>query len=113
MSQFIRQTGIYKGIVTDIDDPAGLNRIQVRVLELHGPMQVETYGNLKGNASKNVVWQKTEDLPWAEVCYPFGETTPPELNQVVWVMFYGANAEYPVIIGWTGYEYTTKEVPFD
>ena len=113
MSQFIRQTGIYKGIVTDTEDPAGLNRIQVRVLELHGPMKSETYGNLKNSIAKDVLWVKTEDLPWAEVCYPFGETTPPELNQVVWVMFYRGNNEYPVIVGWTGLEYTTKEIAFE
>lgn len=113
MAEFIRQTGIYKGIVTDVEDPAGLNRIQVRIPELHGPMQSETLGTSKRNVNTNVMWTEDKYLPWAEVCYPFGETTPPELNQVVWIIFYSGNAEYPVIIGWTGYEYTTKEVPFD
>lgn len=113
MAQFIRQTGIYKGIVIDTEDPAGLNRIKVRVLELHGTMESNTYGKLKNRVAKVTLWVKDDDLPWAEVCYPFAEITPPEVNQVVWVMFYGGNAEYPVVIGWTGYEYTTKEIPFE
>lgn len=113
MSQFTRQTGIYKGIVIDNEDPAGLNRVKVRVLELHGLMEVATYGSLKYSVASKSLRVDDDNLPWAEVCYPFGETTPPELNQVVWVTFYGANGEYPVIIGWTGYEYTTKEQPFD
>ena len=91
MSEFIRNTGIYKGIVVDTEDPAGFNRIQVRISELHGTMEKRTYGPLKNKVAKEVLWVEDKYLPWAEVCYPFGETTPPEINQVVWVMFYGGN----------------------
>ena len=109
MAQFTRQVGIYKGIVIDTEDPAGLNRIKVRILELHGLMDYNNYGTLKNNTAKNVSWVDEENLPWAEVCYPFGSTAPPEINQVVWVVFYGGNSQSPVIIGWAGYDYTQNE----
>jgi hypothetical protein len=113
MAEFIRQTGIYKGIVTNNEDPAGLNRIQVRIPELHGPMKSETLGISKRNSTTSVMWTEDKYLPWAEICYSFGDTTPPEVNQVVWVIFYAGNADYPIIIGWTGYEYTTDEKAFE
>lgn len=111
MAQFIRQSGIYKGIVIDTDDPAGLNRIKVRILDLHGVINTESYGSLKYTTGKNVFWVDDDHLPWAEVCYPFGNITMPEINQVVWIGFYGADSQYPIILGWAGYEYTyTEEV---
>ena len=113
MSGFIRTAGIYKGIVVDTEDPAGLNRIQVRILEIHGLMEKSTYGPLRKKTAVDVLRYDDEELPWAEVCYPFGDTTPPELNQVVWVMFYGGNEQYPVIVGWSGYDYTQKEEAFE
>jgi hypothetical protein len=112
MSQFTRYTGLYKGVVIDTDDPAGLNRVKVRVLEIHGMMNRETYGSLNLGTATEVMWVDEDHLPWAEVCYPYGETTPPEINQVVWVAFYGGDAQYPVIFGWAGYEYTAQEEEF-
>lgn len=113
MAQFNRQSGLCKGIVVDTEDPAGLNRIKVRVPELHGLVDVNAYGSLNIGTAKDVLHVDDEYLPWAEVCYPFGETTPPEINQVVWVCFYGADTQYPIIIGWTGYEYTQQEETFE
>lgn len=112
MAQHTRQTGIYKGIVVDTEDPAGLNRIKVRVLELHGMVEETSYGSLKRGTAIRLRLED-EDLPWAEVCYPFGQTAPPEINQVVWIMFYGGNSQYPVIVGWTGYDYTQNEEIFE
>ena len=112
MSQFIRYTGVYKGIVIDTEDPAGLNRVKVRVLEIHGLMNQENYGSLNLGTATDVMWVDEDHLPWAEVCFPFGETTLPEVNQGVWIAFYGGNAQQPVILGWTGYEYTTEEEKF-
>lgn len=112
MSKYIRYTGFYKGIVIDTDDPAGLNRVKVRILEIHGFINNESYGSLDIGVAKNVLWVDDEHLPWAEVCYPFGDTTLPEINQVVWVGFYGGNAQHPVIFGWAGYEYTSEEEQF-
>lgn len=109
MAQFVRQSGLYKGIVIDTEDPAGLNRIKVRILELHGTMDSNSYGSLRNNIAKDVQWVSDDKLPWAEVCYPFGETTPPEINQVVWISFYGGDAQFPVVLGWAGYDYTQQE----
>lgn len=112
MSQFTRKAGIYKGIVIDTDDPAGLNRIKVRILDIHGVMNTNVYSSLKYNTGKEVFWVDDDHLPWAEVCYPYGEIITPEINQVVWVVFYGADSQYPVVIGWAGYEYTYEEEPY-
>ena len=38
MARYERKTGITKGIVVDTNDPAGYNRIKVRIPELHGIM---------------------------------------------------------------------------
>ena len=113
MQDFIRTSGIYKGIVVNTEDPGGLNRIQIRIPEIHGMMDKNSYKNLKNRIAVDVLWVNDDDLPWAQVCYPFGETTSPEINQVVWIMFYAGNENFPVIIGWTGYDYTSKEEPFE
>lgn len=109
MAQFTRQTGLYKAIVIDNVDPSGLNRIKVRILEIHGLSDPSAYGALIRGTAQRVMWVDDDHLPWAEVCYPYGQITPPEINQVVWVTFYGGNSQFPVIVGWAGYEYTQKE----
>ena len=48
-------------------------------------------------------------MPWIPVCYPLGTDIPPEVNQVVYVSFLSGNKDTPVVIGWLGYDYTTKE----
>lgn len=113
MASTIRQAGIYKGIIIDNNDPAGYNRVKVRILEFHGTMDKNAYGSLNYDTTKKVFWVDDADLPWAEVCYPYGTLTKPEINQVVWVTFYGANAQYPVVIGWTGYEYIYEEEVYE
>lgn len=105
---FIRYTGVLPAIVIDINDPAGLDRIKVRIPQLHGFMNKETYGVLSKTTVDNS-WVDTNALPWAAVCYPFGSTTQPEINQVVWVSFVNGDANYPVVMGWAGYDYTDQE----
>lgn len=105
---FIRYAGVAKAIVIDTDDPTALGRIKVRIPEIHGFKDKASYGPLSNSVINNA-WTKDEDLPWASVCYPFGSTTTPEINQVVWVAFVNGNAQYPVILGWAGYEYVMNE----
>ena len=109
MARFERMSGLAKGIVIDINDPAGYNRIKVRIPELHGVMnRDEVYHDTRTNTARDM-WIDDDKLPWAEVCYPFGDTTPPEINQVVWIVFLNGFVDSPVIVGWAGYEYTSKE----
>ena len=105
---FVRYAGVLKAIVVDTDDPTELGRIRVRIPQFHGFVSRDTYGNLSEETVK-YAWVEDEFLPWAEVCYPFGTNTPPEINQVVWVSFANGDYNYPVIMGWAGYEYTDKE----
>lgn len=105
---FVRIAGVLPGIVIDLDDKAGLDRVRVRIPQLHGFMSKEAYGPVSKTTIDNS-WVNEGNLPWASVCYPFGSTTKPELNQVVWVAFVNGDINYPVIIGWAGYEYTDQE----
>lgn len=113
MSANIRITGLLKGIVVNTEDPAGLNAVQVRVPALHGLVDPTCYGPLNKNTARTQLWVDDSRLPWAEVCFPFGSTQLPEVNQVVWVTFQNGNSSHPVIMGWAGYEYTTEEESYD
>lgn len=105
---FTRYSGIYKGIVVDTNDPVELDRVKIRVPSLHGFVTEEAYGTMDSDVVKK---SRTidEQLPWASVCYPFGSTSQPEVNQVVWVVFVDGDKNSPVIMGWAGYEYTNDE----
>ena len=105
---FTRNAGLLKGIVVDTNDPAGLNRVKIRIPQLHGFVNESSYGPISITTIRNSRVADT-GLPWASVCYPFGSTTNPEINQVVWVSFVNGDSNYPVIIGWAGYEYTSEE----
>lgn len=109
MSTYIRNTGLLKGIVLNTEDPVGLHRVLVRIPAIHGLMQPASYGSLHKNTARNRLWVPEDELPWADVCYPYGSTTNPEVNQVVWVTFQNGDHNFPVVIGWAGYEYTTEE----
>lgn len=105
-------SGLFKAIVTNINDPAGYNRIQVRIPTIHGPVDIEkVYGSLNNNENQTAqeMWVKDKDLPWAEVCRSYGNDLVPEVNQVVGVQFFNDSSEYPVVMGWMGYEYTNEE----
>ena len=111
-----KMSGICKGIVIDTNDPAGFNRIRVRIPELHGPVDPTIFNNMDqasiGGTISQTYWIPDDDIPWAEVNYPFGSTTLPEVNQVVTVGFFSGETSHPVVLGWLGYEYTDSEQPF-
>ena len=106
---------VTKGVVVDLDDPAGLGRVKVRIPQLHGPVSPDVlrdYNNYMqnhGDSAGSAYRVSDESLPWCEVCYPYGNTTTPEINQVVLVSFINGSPEQPVILGWLGIEYTTQE----
>lgn len=105
-------SGLFKAIVTNINDPAGYNRIQIRIPTIHGPIDIEkVYGSLNNNENQTAqeMWVMDKDLPWAEVCRSYGNDLVPEVNQVVGVQFFNDSSEYPVVMGWMGYEYTNEE----
>ena len=102
---FQKMSGLTKGIVIDTNDPAGFNRIQVRIVELDGPMTSNPFSNVK---RKRARVEEDENLMWCEVNYPFGSNMPPEPNQVVLVGFFSGDSK-PVVLGWLGYEYTNEE----
>lgn len=105
-----KMAGLCKGIVVDINDPAGFNRIRVRIPELHGPIKKDVFNNMPN--ALHTHWVKDEDLPWAEVAYPYASNGVPEINQVVIVGFISGEDSAPVVLGWLGYEYTSKEEEF-
>lgn len=112
----IKMSGLCKGIVIDTNDPAGFNRVRVRIPELHGPMDPSVYNNmdgtLVGGTMGKTYWVPDESIPWSEVNYPIGSTALPEVNQVVLVGFFDGQSSQPVVLGWLGYEYTSQENVF-
>lgn len=85
--------GAYSAKVEYINDPTQTGRIKVRIPVLYG-MPSDT---------------KTENLPWARPCLPFGgghdygAYAIPPVGSTVWVIFEGGNIEYPIWIGtWPG-----------
>lgn len=100
--------GLTKGIIVDTDDPAGFRRVRVRIPSLHGSFTDEFYPTRKAGKVNRI---ENEYLPWAEVCYPYGQEFTPEINQVVLIGFINGSADQPVVLGWLGYEYTAIEDP--
>lgn len=68
--------GIYRGIVTDNEDPSGRKKIRVQI-----PM----------------VLGKSES--WAVGCVPLSATSLPEVGTDVWIEFEGGDPSYPVWVG--------------
>lgn len=111
---FIKASGIFKGIVVNINDPTGkFHRIQVRIPKLHGPINKingVSYTSSGGDTRVTTAnYTKTENLPWCEVVYPFNTDFVPEVGQVVAVAFFNGDTTQPVVLGWLGYEYTDTE----
>ena len=72
--------GLYRGIVTDNDDPDDMMRIMVRIPVLFGE-------------------QKTG---WVLPCVPPGVESIPEIGTVVWIEFEAGDLSRPVWIGTLG-----------
>lgn len=89
-------TSIYRGIVEDNVDSEGLGRCKIRVPSVHGEL---TY--------------PIDILPWARplVLTPVksgrGSVNLPDVGDVVWVFFEGADKEFPVYVGGT---YATEDL---
>lgn len=81
---------IYRGVVEDNRDPEGLGRCKVRVPFIHGEL---TYS--------------PSLLPWARQVSSMyinnkrGNYNIPEIGDIVWVMFEGADRNFPVYLGGT------------
>jgi uncharacterized protein involved in type VI secretion and phage assembly len=88
--------GIYRGIVTDNDDPNSLGRIQAQVPAVFGSV---TSG-------------------WCMPCVPYagdqvGLAFLPEIGSGVWIAFEGGDVSYPVWVGgyWRGSEMPSDVAP--
>lgn len=80
--QRTRHFGKYRGLVTDIDDPNGLGRIQAEVPAVYGDVL----------------------SPWAMPCLPFagdghGLALTPHVGDGVWIEFEGGDLARPI---WSG-----------
>ena len=80
--QRTRHFGKYRGLVTDIDDPAGRGRVRAQVPAVFGE----------------------GDTPWAMPCVPFagpshGLALIPEVGDGVWIEFEGGDLSRPI---WSG-----------
>lgn len=87
--------GLYRARVEDINDPAKIGRVRIRVPQCHG---VPT-----GELSDTSI--KAKDLPWAYPCTPYGggfdhgSFIVPEVGDMVWVVFESGNPNQPVYLG--------------
>ena len=66
--------GIYRGIVTDTNDPENLNRIRMQIPQILGPISTG----------------------WS---YPVTSTTPSSPGTGVWAMFEGGDPNFPLWLG--------------
>ena len=69
--------GIYRGVVTDVDDPYGGRRVKARVPAVLGENRTS----------------------WALLCEPLGHSGVPEVGTPVWIQFEGGDPSYPVLMG--------------
>lgn len=74
-----RYIGVYRGTVTDNDDPSGMMRIQVRIPEVHGELDA-----------------------WAQPCVSPGVESVPEVGSIVWIAFEAGDPKRPVWMGALG-----------
>ena len=70
--------GIYRGSVSDNNDPEGLMRLRLVVPQVFGTETV---------------------TGWAWPCIGVGDTDVPDNGAPVWVMFIGGDVEHPVWVG--------------
>lgn len=76
------------GVVEDIEDPAQLGRLKVRIFQIHSDNKAEL---------------PTEDLPWAQVLLPVNNahhfSTPDFGDWVMCTFLDGNHAQMPVVLG--------------
>jgi uncharacterized protein involved in type VI secretion and phage assembly len=88
--------GLYRGVVTDNDDPATLGRVKAQVPAVFG--EVES--------------------AWCMPCVPYagpqvGVVFLPEIGSGVWIEFEGGDVSYPIWVGcyWRGGELPSDVAP--
>ncbi len=88
--------GLYRGVVTDNDDPATLGRVKAQVPAVFG--EVES--------------------AWCMPCVPYagpqvGVAFLPEIGSGVWIEFEGGDVSYPIWVGcyWRGGELPSDVAP--
>ena len=79
--------GLYRGMVEDNYDPAGLDRLKVRIPKFYGT----------GKKSDGL---STSGLPWAKAASPILTNPPIPIGAIVYVLFENGNTEYPVYLGY-------------
>jgi uncharacterized protein involved in type VI secretion and phage assembly len=84
--------GLYRGVVTNVNDPESLGRVRAKVHELLGD---------------------TGETDWAFPCVPFGGGGAgwlmlPKTNDPVWIAFEAGDLNRPV---WLGFWYSTPQPP--
>jgi len=84
--------GLYRGVVTNVNDPEGLGRVRAKVHELLGD---------------------TDETDWASPCVPFGGGGAgwdmlPKTNDPVWITFEAGDLNRPV---WLGFWYSRPQPP--
>jgi uncharacterized protein involved in type VI secretion and phage assembly len=89
-----RVFGLYRGIVTNVNDPKALGRIRAKVHELLGD---------------------TDETDWAWPCVPFGGGGAgwlmlPKTNDAVWIAFEAGDLSRPV---WVGFWFNKTDTPPD
>ena len=115
--EFIKASGLYKGIVVDTNDPSGrFHRVRVRIPKLHGTISASK-ANTKSNGSVSdsgatQIGVEDRALPWCEVAYPYNTDFVPEVGQVVIVGFISGDTSKTIVLGWLGCDYTYKEEQF-
>ena len=84
--------GLYRGVVTNVNDPENLGRVRAKVHELLGD---------------------TDETDWAFPCVPFGGGGAgwlmlPKTNDAVWIAFEAGDLSRPV---WLGFWFNRTDTP--
>ena len=103
----VKIDGFYKAIVVDNHDPAGLNRVKIRIPSLDGSCSEDN--NMNNLSQPRMIRVSDDSLLWAEVCHPYHDLSLPNVNQVVLVGFFGGYSDTPVVLGWMGYDYEIEK----
>jgi uncharacterized protein involved in type VI secretion and phage assembly len=83
---------LYRGVVTNVNDPENLGRVRAKVHELLGD---------------------TDETDWASPCVPFGGEGAgwlmlPKTNDAVWIAFEAGDLSRPV---WIGFWFNKTDTP--
>jgi hypothetical protein len=71
--------GMYRGVVTSVNDPKNLGRVQVQIPDLFG----------------------MNSTTWAAPCVDIGSSTIPPVGTPIWVAFEKGQIDHPIWMGQT------------